>query len=98
MPVTVPRPRGQDQPPRRPAGHQNPAAPTQPEFRLRGIGTGVGITKPNFPLSARYICVVRATKSPDSSWWVETLALVDQSTNPFVRSLNSSCIGRVMNL
>src|SRR5665647_2024028 len=38
MPVTVPRPRGQDQPPRRPAGHQNPAAPTQPEFRLRGIG------------------------------------------------------------
>src|ERR1035437_3440283 len=37
MPVTVPRPRGQDQPPRRPAGHQNTAAPTQPEFRLRGI-------------------------------------------------------------
>src|ERR1035437_5921367 len=42
MPVTVPRPRGQDQPPRRPAGHQNPTATTQPELGYVALGQGSG--------------------------------------------------------
>ena len=51
----MPRARGQDQPPRRPAGHQNPAAPTQPEFRLRGIGAGPVLThSPSISTATKY--------------------------------------------